>query len=47
MEIVVDANIIMAVVLNEPDNLQVIEATKGIEFVSFYLMKSVTHFLPH
>jgi predicted nucleic acid-binding protein len=34
MEIIIDANIIIAVVLNEPNNEKVIEATKGVEFVS-------------
>jgi predicted nucleic acid-binding protein len=34
MDIIVDANIFMAVILNEPDNENIIEATKGVNFVS-------------
>jgi predicted nucleic acid-binding protein len=34
MEIIVDANIILAVILNEPDNVQIIESTKGVDFVA-------------
>ena len=49
MEIVVDANIILAVILNEPDNVQIIEYTKGVDFVApdVFLMKLATHFLLH
>jgi len=34
MEVVVDANIFLAVILNEPDNERIIEATRGVSFVS-------------
>jgi predicted nucleic acid-binding protein len=34
MDIIVDANIFMAVILNESDNGNIIEATKGVNFVA-------------
>ncbi|MDR0874303.1 MAG: type II toxin-antitoxin system VapC family toxin [Prevotellaceae bacterium] len=34
MEVVVDANIFLAVLLNEPDNERIIEATRGVSFIA-------------
>ncbi|GMO36206.1 MAG: hypothetical protein Ta2B_16300 [Termitinemataceae bacterium] len=34
MEIVVDANIVMAIILNEPTKSKIIDATTGVSLVS-------------
>jgi predicted nucleic acid-binding protein len=37
-EIVVDANVFLAVILNEPERERIIEITKGLEFISPEIM---------